>query len=128
MHQHDEIAPRLDQIGAELASKLEELISQTGMSDLMALKGHPTWKFIVWKEGRGFKAPELKTFFMQEVFRKGLLVLSTHNVTLAHTEHIRKKIILIYENVLSMMSQDILSGELIRKLEAKPLEPLFKVR
>lgn len=128
MHQHDEISPRLNQIGAELASKLEELISETGMSDLMEIKGHPTWKFIVWKEGRGFKAPELKTFFMQEVFRKGLLVLSTHNVTLAHTEHIRKKIILIYENVLSIMSQDILSGELIRKLEAKPLEPLFKVR
>lgn len=128
MHQHDEISPRLNQIGAELASKLEELISETGMSDLMELKGHPTWKFIVWKEGRGLKAPELKTFFMQEVFRRGLLVLSTHNVTLAHTERIRKKIILIYENVLSIMSQNILSGELITKLEAKPLEPLFKVR
>ncbi len=128
MHQNDEISPKLNQFGEELAGKLEELISHTGMSDLMEMKGHPTWKFIVWRDGRDFRVPELKTYFMQEVFRKGLLVLSTHNVTLAHTERIRKKITSIYENVLSIMSQDILSGELTRKLNAKPLEPLFKVR
>ena len=128
MHQRNEISPILNKYGEELSQDLQKVIDQADMSDLLEIKGHPTWKFLEWKDGREFTAPELKTFFMQEMFRSGILILSTHNVTLAHNKKIRGVIISKYERVLTLMKKAINSGNLKDKLEVVPLKPLFKVR
>ena len=128
MHQKDEISPRLNKYGEELSRDLQKVIDQTDMSGLLEIKGHPTWKFLEWKDGSEFTAPELKTYFMQEMFRRGILILSTHNVTLAHNEKIRGVIISKYERVLTLMKKAISEGNLKDKLEVMPLKPLFKVR
>lgn len=128
MHQKDEISPRLNKYGEELSQDLQKVIDQSDMSGLLEIKGHPTWKFLEWKDGSEFTAPELKTFFMQEMFRSGILILSTHNVTLAHNKKIRGVIISKYERVLTLMKKAINSGNLKDKLEVVPLKPLFKVR
>lgn len=128
MHQKDEISPRLNKYGEELSQDLQKVIDQSDMSGLLEIKGHPTWKFLEWKDGSESTAPELKTFFMQEMFRSGILILSTHNVTLAHNKKIRGVIISKYERVLTLMKKAINSGNLKDKLEVVPLKPLFKVR
>ena len=128
MHQKDEISPRLNKYGEELSQDLQKVIDQSDMNGLLEIKGHPTWKFLEWKDGGEFTAPELKTFFMQEMFRSGILILSTHNVTLAHNKKIRGVIISKYERVLTLMKKAINSGNLKDKLEVVPLKPLFKVR
>ena len=128
MHQKDEISPRLNKYGEELYQDLQKVIDQADMSGLLEIKGHPTWKFLEWKDGSEFTTPELKTFFMQEMFRSGILILSTHNVTLAHNKKIRGVIISKYERVLTLMKKAISSGNLKEKLEVVPLKPLFKVR
>ena len=128
MHQKNEISPILNKYGEELSQDLQKVIDQADMSGLLEIKGHPTWKFLEWKDGREFTAPELKTFFMQEMFRSGILILSTHNVTLAHNKKIRGVIISKYERVLTLMKKAISEGNLKDKLEVMPLKPLFKVR
>ena len=128
MHQKDEISPRLNKYGEELSQDLQKVIDQSDMSGLLEIKGHPTWKFLEWKDGSEFTTPELKTFFMQEMFRSGIIILSTHNVTLAHNKKIRGVIISKYERVLTLMKKAISSGNLKDKLEVVPLKPLFKVR
>ena len=128
MHQKDEISPRLNKYGEELSQDLQKVIDQADMSGLLEIKGHPTWKFLEWKDGSEFTAPELKTYFMQEMFRRGILILSTHNVTLAHNKKIRGVIISKYERVLTLMKKAISEGNLKDKLEVMPLKPLFKVR
>ena len=128
MHQRDQISPRLNEYGEELSRCLQTAINQTDMNSSLEIKGHPTWKFLEWKEGGEFTAPELKTFFMQEIFRSGILILSTHNVTLAHDKKTRGVIISKYEKVLAFMKKAISEGNLKDKLEVTPLKPLFKVR
>ena len=128
MHQKDEISPRLNKYGEELSQDLQKVIDQADMNGLLEIKGHPTWKFLEWKDGSEFTAPELKTYFMQEMFRRGILILSTHNVTLAHNKKIRGVIISKYERVLTLMKKAISEGNLKDKLEVMPLKPLFKVR
>jgi glutamate-1-semialdehyde 2,1-aminomutase len=128
MHQKNEISPTLNKYGEELSQDLQKVIDQADMSGLLEIKGHPTWKFLEWKDGREFTAPELKTFFMQEMFRSGILILSTHNVTLAHNKKTRGVIISKYERVLTLMKKAISEGNLKDKLEVMPLKPLFKVR
>jgi glutamate-1-semialdehyde aminotransferase len=128
MHQKDEISPRLYEYGYEISRNLEELIKYFDLDELIQVKGHPTWKFIEWKGGLGFSAAELKTFFMQEMFRRGLLVIGTHNVTLAHARRIRNTILSCYESVLQLIKAETSGGSLRSSLETKPLEPLFKIR
>jgi len=128
MHQKDEISPKLNEYGDKISNKLEELIKHLDMADLVQIKGHPTWKFIEWREGLGFSTPELKTFFMQEMFRRGLLVIGTHNVTLAHSKKVHSAILSRYESVLQLMRSEISAGSLRKNLETQPLKPLFKIR
>jgi glutamate-1-semialdehyde 2,1-aminomutase len=65
---------------------------------------------------------------MQEIFKKGVLVLSTHNVTLAHGPKISKRISILYDEVFSEFKREVRAGTLQKKLKVQPLDPLFKVR
>jgi 4-aminobutyrate aminotransferase-like enzyme len=128
MHLRDEVSPKLVKYGENLSKELERVISETEMSSFLEIKGHSTWKFLNWKEVNEHSIPELKTFFMQEMFRRGVLILGTHNVSLSHATAIQRSVIRVYEEVLSKMAININQGTLRAKLEVEPLQPLFKVR
>ena len=65
---------------------------------------------------------------MQEMFKRGVLILNTHNISLAHGRKVREKITLAYSETLSSMAQLIGESRLETALEVLPLEPLFKIR
>jgi glutamate-1-semialdehyde 2,1-aminomutase len=65
---------------------------------------------------------------MQLIFERGLLVLGTHNVTLAHKQKVVRKISEIYFDVFEIMKDKINRGTLREELKVEPLKPLFKVR
>jgi len=128
MHLRDEVSPKLVEYGENLSKELDRVINEAEMSSHLEIKGHPTWKFLNWKEVKGHSIPELKTFFMQEMFRRGVLILGTHNVSLSHTAAIQKSIICVYEEVLSRMAIHTSENTLRANLEVEPLQPLFKIR
>ena len=65
---------------------------------------------------------------MQEVFKRGLLVLSTHNITLAHQPRVISKITDIYSEVFGTLKHAIDNRTLQEELDVEPLAPLFKIR
>jgi glutamate-1-semialdehyde 2,1-aminomutase len=104
------------------------MISATGMSETLRLTGHPTWTFLEWKDTLGFTANEIKTLFMQIIFEKGLLLLGSHNVTLAHSEKIQNRVLEIYSETFAEIRSALVSSSLNEKLLVRPLLPLFRVR
>jgi glutamate-1-semialdehyde 2,1-aminomutase len=128
MHLADEICPELVKNGEKLGKFTEEVIAEHEISDLVGLSGHPTWRFLNWSPSQNVSTSQLKTYFLQECFANGLLVLGTHNVTLAHTTPILNKIQKIYAKVFSKIGAASLKGDLEQQLKVKPLEPLFRVR
>jgi glutamate-1-semialdehyde 2,1-aminomutase len=94
----------------------------------VALSGHPSWKFLNWTPIDTYTIDELKTYFMQQTFQKGLLVLSTHNITTAFNKLVIDKTSMIYGEVFAEMKDAIDNGSLAEKLRVKPLKPLFRVR
>jgi glutamate-1-semialdehyde 2,1-aminomutase len=125
---NEDIAQQLSDNGAQLAEGTSGLIQALGLSDFLSLSGHPTWTFLNWKPTHSYSVDEIKTYFMQLVFERGLLVLGTHNTTLAHTPRIQKKILDVYSEVFGEVRKSISEGTLRKKLKVSPLEPLFKVR
>ena len=127
-HQKNEICGDLVNKGNVLSELTNELIDSFGLSNVVSLSGHPTWKFIRWNGLGEYSAAEIKTFFMQEIFQEGVLVLNSHNISQAHDKKIIVKIIDAYSKVFGKIEKAISQGSLREELHVSPLEPLFKVR
>jgi glutamate-1-semialdehyde 2,1-aminomutase len=127
-HKNQNLARELAAIGEGLEVRTNQAIQDAGISELLSLSGHPTWTFLNWRSAPEFSVEEIKTYFMQLIFEKGLLLLGTHNVTLAHNEKIIRKISEIYFDVFEIMKDKIEKGTLRNELKVEPLKPLFRVR
>mgnify|MGYP003347643981 CR=1 FL=1 len=77
MHKQNKVAKTLTAIGEELNGEIEKVIFQCNMQNVLSLSGHSTWKFLVWHEQANYSVNTLKTYFMQEIFKRGLLLLGT---------------------------------------------------
>lgn len=128
LHLRGDVVPLLKVIGEDLNSATESLIRESGLDEVLSLSGHPTWKFLNWSDHESATAAELKTYFMQECFKSGVMVLGTHNVNAALSKSDLNKILKVYQMIFSDMQFSLASGNLQAKLEAKPLQPLFSIR
>jgi glutamate-1-semialdehyde 2,1-aminomutase len=128
MHQSLDVTSKLRFIGDEIALKLQEIIIENEMTEYLEISGHPTWKFLNWKSTENYATNVLKTYFIQEMLAEGILVLSTHNVSLAMNEKIIKQIIVGYEKVLARMNRHLKRSTLLEQLKSDPLKPLFAIR
>ena len=127
-HLSEDICGRLKDTGQKLSSRTEEAISKNGLEGILKISGHPTWRFLNWNATREYSVDQIKTYFMQEVFKRNLLVLSTHNVSLAHKPRIVSKISDVYQEVFYELSQALTKKNLEKELRVDPLKPLFKIR
>jgi glutamate-1-semialdehyde 2,1-aminomutase len=128
LHLRKKVIPELKEIGQNLQNRVNLAISETNTTDLISLSGHPTWIFLNWTGSDVYSADFLKTYFMQEMFQNGILILNSHNVNLAHTEKNLRKISESYSAVLESVAQGISQDNLESKLRVTPVSPLFKVR
>lgn len=128
LHLGKKVVPKLKAIGENLQNHVNLAISETNTRDLISLSGHPTWAFLNWTGSDVYSADFLKTYFMQEMFQNGILILNSHNISLAHTEKNLRRISESYSAVLESIAQGIWQENLESKLRVTPVTPLFKVR
>ena len=128
MYKSENVVQRLFETGENLNNALNSIILSLGMNSYLNLSGHPSWKFLNWSPTKIYDEMQLKTYFLQESFAEGLLVLNSNNVTLAHSSRVLTKAISKYESVLTRLSKDIAGEHLMQKLKVKPLKSLFRLR
>jgi glutamate-1-semialdehyde 2,1-aminomutase len=114
--------------GNLIISGVNNLINELKINNLISICGHPSWSFIQFKATDLFTSLEIKTLFIQEVFKRGIYTLGTHNVTYVHSNDDVNKLLDCYAEVFLLISESIKNKTLINKLECRPLEPLFMVR
>jgi glutamate-1-semialdehyde 2,1-aminomutase len=127
LHLSKDICGVLGALGNRLSESIHGLLEHHKLEKMLLLSGHPSWKFLLWSDFRGYTADELRTYFMQEAFASGLLILGTLNLMLAHQE-VEEEIVKRFDRVFLKMSLAIESGQLKELLSVEPLRPLFKVR
>ena len=127
-HINEDVCKDLFNKGSLLSKLTDSAIQENNLSNVINLSGHPTWRFINWNAVNTFSIQEIKTFFMQEIFQEGVLVLSTHNISQAHSEKIINKIHDSYYRVFKKLKNAIDTGSLRKELRASPIVPLFNVR
>ena len=127
-HLDDAICENLAQIGEKLAAQIDQLIIQYDLKSALTLSGHPTWKFMTWRKSESYSEEQIKTFFMQEAFNSGILVLNSHNVNLAITSKQINRITEVYGNIFGKIQNNIANSNFSNDLKVPPLIPLFKIR
>lgn len=114
--------------GQELMTGVNRLLVECKVSDFITISGHPSWSFLTFKDTLGFTAMEIKTFFLQEVFARGILTIGTHNLSFSHSNEDILSLLDCYKNTFGRLRQELDNHSLRNSLRAKPLENLFKIR
>jgi glutamate-1-semialdehyde aminotransferase len=127
-HSEEDICGDLEAKGVKLADLTTKAISENGLEDVVSLSGHPSWKFVNWHPTTNYSAGEIKTYFLQEIFQEGILVLNSHNISQAHDKKIILKISDSYSRVFGKIQKSIVSESLKSDLKVSALVPLFRVR
>jgi glutamate-1-semialdehyde 2,1-aminomutase len=128
LHASTNISQQLSEIGENISASVTDLIVKYKLSEVLSLVGHPTWKILKWESSEKYDVNEIKTLFLQEMFRNGVLIIGSHNVSLAMGD---REIMLIkraYGKALKIISLAIDSGNVRSYLKADPLVPLFTLR
>ena len=128
MHLDFDITSRIGSVGSKIALELQKIINSYKMEDFLHISGHPTWKFLNWTGSEEFNTQIIKTYFMQEMFKRGVLVLSTHNNSFSLTEKLSEQVINVYGEVISELNKSITDTSLLSKLHVNPIQPLFTLR
>ncbi len=125
---HDGVCDHLEKLGLELKQRVLELIAQHGLGDYLDCVGHPSWSFLIFKGCDDITPFEMKTLYMQEMFKVGILTFGTHNLSFAHTKEDIDTLLKYYEEFFILLAECLKSGQLSDRLECDVLVPLFKVR
>jgi glutamate-1-semialdehyde 2,1-aminomutase len=128
MHLESNIPKKISKVGLNMSQAIEEIIKSHELNDILHISGHPTWKFLNWTGTSEYSSSMLKTYFMQEMFKRGILVLSTHNNSLSLTHEIAVEVVDAYQEVLSLLKKDLENSYVVKRLKVNPILPLFSVR
>lgn len=127
-YQTDDVAGYLADTGKYLLEKLNPLIIDNNLNNFFYTSGHPSWSFINFKEQNKYSIFEIKTLFLQEMFKRGILILGSHNLSLSHNKNDINQLLSVYAEVLPLISESIQNCTLLDKIDGDILKPLFKVR
>lgn len=96
--------------------------------EFLTFSGHPSWIFQQWNIPDPEILAQAKTLLLQEMLRRGVLVLNTHEVTTVHSAQDIAQAARAYSESLVLVADGLRAGDLLDRLECEPIRPLFKVR
>lgn len=126
--QKENVINNIIEKGEYVMEKLKDIINKYKLNEVLSISGHPSWSFLTFNATDMYTNFEIKTFYMQEMLKRGVLAYGTHNITYAHTEEDLNFLINSSAEVFKDLAHLIEICSLREKIECTPLEPLFKVR
>lgn len=103
--------------GDLLRDRVQAEIEAAGAGHILALSGHPAWVFTMW-DASVPTIGDIKYLFMQEMSRRGVLLIASHNVMAAHTEADLDQVVAAYREVLPILVEAEAKGDAASRLEA----------
>jgi len=113
-----DVVERISANGQHMSDLTQGAIATTGTDSLLSLSGHPSWRFLNWNSELGEQLPLLKVLFMQEMCRRGVLVIATHNSMASHDSTDATHVGQAYEGTLDVLGRAVKDGDIARFLDA----------
>jgi glutamate-1-semialdehyde aminotransferase len=119
---------RMEEHGSQLQHGLNALAREAGLSDRIRCVGHPRWSLIRFLDPDGNDCLLTRSLFQQELVKRGVLALATHNLTAAHDAAAVEQTLEAYAEILKTLSAWLSEAEPIRFLEGTLIQSVFRVR
>ncbi len=126
--QKEPVLETMAKTGTILKDGVAELIAESGLSETLSVSGHPAWHFLIVKDHPNADSFKIKTYFIQEMMKQGILTLGAHDITYAHTEKDMQLCLAAYKEFLRNLAVNLKADTLDAALTCEPLRPLFKIR
>lgn len=127
-YEKQQVIKHFNKVGNYLLENLNKLIDDKELSDVFRTSGNPAWSSLHIKDQEEYSPFEIKTLFLQEVFKRGILTLGSHNLSFAHTIDDINQLLKVYSEVLPMIKKHIKEKTLLENIHGEILKPLFKIR
>jgi glutamate-1-semialdehyde aminotransferase/spore coat polysaccharide biosynthesis protein SpsF (cytidylyltransferase family) len=126
--EHTDALARMEGHGRTLQDGFNVLAKMAGLQDRLACIGHPTWSLLKCRDADGKDDFLLRSLVSQELVKRGVLVLVTHNMTAAHDELSVQQTLEAYASVMKTVAGWLQDPHPERFLEGKMIQPVFRVR
>lgn len=95
---------------------------------MFELKGLAPWTFLNITNDRVNSADTIKSWLIQELCKRGVLFIGTHNLSYAHSFENIDQLIMHYQELFTQLNDLDKQGNLAAHLDGKQIENVFKVR
>ena len=126
--QREPVIESLWEKGSILAESVGQRIAENGLSDVLSLTGAAPWKLLDFKDHPTARKELIRSVFIQEMLRRGVLLTSSHNICYAHDDENCATTLGAYDGALAQISNGLSSGNLETQLTGPVIEPIFRVR
>ena len=123
-----DVLQKIHNTGDKVFTGVKSLISKHDVGMFIEIGGHPSWSMLSIKDTKVYSNWVIRTLYLQEMFKRGILTIGSHNINYAHNDDDVKKLLNAYDEVFKILFEAVNENRMDAFLEAKPLEPLFKVR
>ena len=122
------VLKKINNLGNFLIDKLNQIIIKRKLKNIISISGHPSWTFLNIKGTNKCDKFLIKTFILQEFFKKGIFFIGTHNLSYAHESSHIKRLILVYDDIFSRLYEHLKKENLLSKIKSEPIKPIFEIR
>ena len=123
----EDVTGHLNQVGNELKNGFNELAKNYDLLNFIECIGYPCRSIVSFNGNKKYSDLEIKSFFQQELIRRGILWAAYHALSWTHKQKDIKKTLNSYEDVMKSFKKIIKKNLNLRnQIEGIPVEPVFR--
>jgi glutamate-1-semialdehyde 2,1-aminomutase/spore coat polysaccharide biosynthesis protein SpsF len=119
---------QMESNGRTLQDGFNAMAKEAGLGERLKATANPRWSLLKFREADGTDSALLKNLFQQEAVKRGILLLSTHNLTAAHDGPAIHHTLEMYAEVMKTLAGWLQDANPARFLEGQMSQPVFRVR
>ena len=124
--QQSDVIPHLWGQGRKLKDGYNTLAKNFGVEKHTECIGLAPRTVITFKDEEGTGSLPLQSLFQQECLKRGVLFAAGHNLCYSHRDQDVDHTLRVYRTALEVLAQAIGEGDVMSRLEGKPIEPVFR--
>jgi glutamate-1-semialdehyde 2,1-aminomutase/spore coat polysaccharide biosynthesis protein SpsF len=126
--EHTDALACMESHGRTIQEAVNSMAGFAGLKGRVQCVGFPTWSLVKYLDEAGDESLLLRSLVSQELVKRGILALVTHNMTAAHDRAAVEQTLEAYAAVFKTVSNWMSDPKPERFLEGPMIEPVFRVR
>lgn len=120
------VIPHLWEQGQKLKDGYNTLAAAFGVAAHTACVGYAPRSVLTFKDASGAESLLLKSLFQQECLKRGILFSGGQNLSYAHSNADIEHTLRVYRSAMEIFADALRAGDVERRLEGPPVQPVFR--